>query len=62
MKTAIIANSQHMAHDEPSHVERAARLLAIGAALDASGLRPDLLALAPEPASEAQLRAVHQST
>lgn len=60
MPTAIIANPQHAAHDDPDHVERAARLHAIHAALDASGLRPNLVELAPRPADEAQILAVHR--
>src|SRR5437899_3247122 len=60
MTTAIITNPRHAPHDEPSHVERAVRLHAIEAALDASGLRADLVELAARPASEAQILAVHQ--
>ncbi|MFN8501116.1 histone deacetylase [Kouleothrix sp.] len=59
MTTAVSFNTQHEGHDEPSHVERKTRLQAIEAALDASGLRPDLLELPAEPASEAQILAVH---
>jgi acetoin utilization deacetylase AcuC-like enzyme len=60
MPTAIITNPRHAAHDEPRHVEQAARLAAIQAALDASGLRGDLLELAPQPANEQQILAVHE--
>lgn len=60
MKTAITTNPRHTAHDEPRHVERAGRMQAITAALDASGLRPDLLEIEPRPASEPQIRAVHE--
>jgi acetoin utilization deacetylase AcuC-like enzyme len=60
MTTAIITNPQHAAHDEPRHVEQAARLAAIEAAIDASGLRADLLELAPQPAGERQILAVHE--
>jgi acetoin utilization deacetylase AcuC-like enzyme len=59
MTTAIITNPRHADHDNPQHPERAARVRAIEAALDASGLRADLVALEPHPASEAQLLAVH---
>ncbi|HET9223333.1 MAG TPA: histone deacetylase, partial [Roseiflexaceae bacterium] len=45
---------------EPRHVEHAARLTAIEAAIDASGLRADLLELAPYPATEQQILAVHE--
>jgi acetoin utilization deacetylase AcuC-like enzyme len=60
MTTAIVYNPLQAAHDEPSFVECAARMDAILAALDASGLRTDLLELAAQPASEAQMLAVHQ--
>jgi acetoin utilization deacetylase AcuC-like enzyme len=60
MTTAIINNPLHAAHDEPSHVECAARMDAIAAALDKSGLRADLVELAAQPASETQILAVHQ--
>src|SRR5438093_2375508 len=60
MTTAIITNPRHAPHDEPSHIERAVRLQTIEAALDASGLRADLVELAARPASEAQILAVHQ--
>ena len=60
MTTAIINNPLQAAHDEPSHVERAARMDAIMAALDTSGLRADLIELAAQPASAAQILAVHE--
>jgi acetoin utilization deacetylase AcuC-like enzyme len=60
MTTAIITNPAHAAHDEPQHVEQATRLTAIQTALDASGLRADLLELAPHPVSEQQILAVHE--
>ncbi len=60
MTTAIITSPVQAAHDEPSHVERAARLRAFEAALDASGLRRDLVDLAPQPAADQQILAVHQ--
>src|SRR5689334_19361530 len=60
MTTAIITNPLHAAHDEPSHVEVAARLNAIAAALDKSGLRADLPELAAQPIGEAQILAVHE--
>jgi acetoin utilization deacetylase AcuC-like enzyme len=60
MATAIVYNPLQAAHDEPSHVECAARLDAIAAALNTSGLRADLVELAAQPASEAQILAVHE--
>jgi len=59
MATAIITNPAHGAHDHAEHVEQAARLRAIEQAIDASGLRPALLEIAPQPASMAQILAVH---
>jgi acetoin utilization deacetylase AcuC-like enzyme len=60
MTTAIITNPDQAAHDEPRHVEQAARLAAIKTALDASGLRANLVELAPQLASEQQILAVHE--
>jgi len=60
MTTAITTNPRHAAHDNPRHVEQAARLAAIDAAIDASGLRSVLFELAPKPASERQILAVHE--
>lgn len=59
MTTAILLNPRQAEHDEPRHPERAARLHAVEAALDASGLYSALLVLDPEPASGAQLTRVH---
>ena len=59
MTTAILSDPRHAAHTDPAHVERAERLWAIDAALDAAGLRPDLLALAPRVATRPELEAVH---
>jgi acetoin utilization deacetylase AcuC-like enzyme len=59
MPTAIVTNPQHAAHDDPDHVEQAARLHAIMDAIERSGLRRDLLELAPLPASESQILAAH---
>src|SRR5687768_6614264 len=60
MTTAIINNPLQAAHDEPSHVECAARMDAIMTALGTSGLRANLVELVPQPASEVQILAVHQ--
>lgn len=59
MTTAILTDSRYASHTYPGHVERAERLLAIDKALDASGLRSDLLSLSPRVATEAELTAVH---
>ena len=60
MTTAIINNPLQATHDEPSHVERAARLDAIAVALYQSGLHADLVELSAQSASEAQILAVHE--
>jgi acetoin utilization deacetylase AcuC-like enzyme len=59
MATAISSSPVHAAHDDPEHVEQAARLAAINAAIDASGLRHSLLELAPRAASMEQILAAH---
>jgi acetoin utilization deacetylase AcuC-like enzyme len=59
MTTAISTNPSQAVHDEPRHVERAARMRAVDQALDASGLRAQLAVLAPYLADEAAIRAVH---
>lgn len=59
MTTAIITNPAQAAHDEPRHVERAARMRAIERALDASGLRSALMTIAARHATESEIRAVH---
>jgi acetoin utilization deacetylase AcuC-like enzyme len=59
MSTAIISSPLHAAHDDPEHVEQAARLVAIEAAIDRSGLRSDLLELAPRAATPEQILAAH---
>src|SRR5262245_51699627 len=59
MSTAIVSSQLHTAHDDPEHVEQAARLAAINAAIDASGLRPDLLELTPRTATSEQILAAH---
>ena len=59
MTTAIVTNPRQSDHDEPRHVEQAARLAAIENALDVSGLRSEVLQLEPKPASEQQILAVH---
>jgi acetoin utilization deacetylase AcuC-like enzyme len=61
MTTAIITNPVQAAHDEPRHVERAARLRVIEHALHESGLLPRLSVLPAREATEAEIRAVHSS-
>lgn len=59
MTTAILTDERHVAHTDPTHVERAERLVAINEALDDSGLRSSLLALPPIAPPESVLEAVH---
>jgi acetoin utilization deacetylase AcuC-like enzyme len=59
MPIAVITSAEYLKHDEPSHPEHAGRLRAIEKALDSSGLRSRLLALAPRPAAVEELTAVH---
>ena len=59
MATAISINRSHVAHDDPEHVEQAARLHAIHQAIEASGLRHALIELGAMPASIAQITAAH---
>jgi|HigsolmetaAR201D_1030396.scaffolds.fasta_scaffold18727_2 acetoin utilization deacetylase AcuC-like enzyme len=61
MTTAFITNPNQADHDDPSHVERAARIAAILAALDESGLRSELHELVAEPATDQQILAVHSA-
>jgi acetoin utilization deacetylase AcuC-like enzyme len=60
MTTAVVFNPAQAAHSEPSHPERAERLAAVAAALDASGLRSALVALDAPPAAVQQIEAAHQ--
>jgi acetoin utilization deacetylase AcuC-like enzyme len=59
MTTAILSDPRYASHDNPAHVERAERMRVIEQALDASGLLPQLLALAPRIAAYEELAAVH---
>jgi acetoin utilization deacetylase AcuC-like enzyme len=59
MTTAILSDPRHAAHTDPMHVERAERLRAIDAAIDAAELREELRELAPREAARAELEAVH---
>jgi len=59
MSVAIITSSEYLKHDEPGHPEHAGRLRAIEKALDDSGLRPRLKAIAPRPATVEELTTVH---
>lgn len=59
MTTALLRSNLHQQHDEPRHVEQAARLVAIERAIDAAGLNGQLVEITPRPAREAQIRAVH---
>jgi acetoin utilization deacetylase AcuC-like enzyme len=62
MTTAIVTDARYLAHNDPVHVECADRLVAINRALDESGLRDELLALAPRAATQSELQAVHSKS
>jgi acetoin utilization deacetylase AcuC-like enzyme len=59
MSTTIVTSPLHAAHDDSEHVEQAARLAAIDAAIDACMLRPHLLELTPSAATPEQVLAAH---
>lgn len=59
MTTALLISSEHSIHDEPRHVERAARLQAIESALAESGLLTDVMKIAPGYAEDKHILAVH---
>lgn len=59
--TVILTDPRFDAHDWHGHVEVAARLVAVRRALDASGLHGDLHHLAPAPAPDQALEAVHSA-
>ncbi len=61
MTSAYLTHSQFTAHDFPRHPEHAGRIRAIWQQLEAQGLTGQLLSIAPEPASGAQIRAVHSA-
>ena len=61
MTSAYLTHSQFTAHDFPRHPEHAGRIRAIWQQLEAQGLTEQLLSIAPEPASDAQIRAVHSA-
>lgn len=59
MSTALLTNPIQASHNEPRHVERAARLRAIEMALTEAGLYERVLLGTAMPATEAQILAVH---
>ena len=59
MTTALIRTTSHTQHDEPRHVEQAARLVAVEQALAASGLMAQAQVSVAKPAREQSIRAVH---
>lgn len=61
MTTAYLTHNQFTAHDYPRHPEHAGRIQAIWQQLEAQGLTEQLLPIAPAPASDAQIRAVHSA-
>lgn len=59
MTTALFRTLDHIQHDEPRHVEQAARLIAVEQALEASGLMAQAHVAVARPAREKFIRAVH---
>ena len=59
MTTAVFRTTSHTHHDEPRHVEQAARLFAVEQALEASGLMVLAQVAVARPAHERDIRAVH---
>ncbi len=59
MSTACLYSPVFLEHKEQGHPESPERLEAIMAALDETGLQARLTALAPVPATEEQIQAVH---
>lgn len=61
MTTALFHTPSHIQHDDPSHVEQAARLIAVEQALAASGLIALAQVAVARPAREQAIRAVHSA-
>ncbi len=59
MTTAYITDSRVQVHTLEGHIENAARLAAVQARLAADPIATELLALTPEPVSDAQILSVH---
>ena len=59
MTTACVTHPSFTEHDFPRHPEHAGRIQAVWSALQAAGLTDQLLQLAPPPATDEQILAVH---
>ena len=59
MTTACVTHPSFTEHDFPRHPEHAGRIQAVWSALEAAGLTDQLLQLAPPPATDEQILAVH---
>lgn len=59
MVTVCVTHPRFVEHDFPRHPEHAGRIRAVWNALDDAGLSRSLLPLLPQPASDAQILAVH---
>ena len=59
MTTAYLTHELFTAHDFPRHPEHAGRIEAVWRQLEAQGLMDKLLSIKPNPASDAQILAVH---
>ncbi len=58
--TGLLFDERFLEHDDPTHFESAARLRAINALLDRSGIRSELMPLMVRPATEQEITAVHE--
>ncbi len=59
MTSACVTHPSFTEHDFPRHPEHAGRIQAVWSALEAAGLAHQLLELAPAPATDEQILAVH---
>jgi len=62
MTIACLTHPSFTEHDFPRHPEHAGRIQAVWSALQAAGLADQLLQLAPAPATDEEILAVHSAT
>ncbi|MCY4070270.1 MAG: histone deacetylase [Chloroflexi bacterium] len=62
MTTAYLTHLSFTEHDFPRHPEHAGRIQAVWSALEKAGLADQLLQLAPAPATDEEILAVHSAT
>lgn len=61
MKTGLVYDPIYLEHDTGEHVENASRLVEVVALLEKSGVKQQLVALPPQPASIEELSLVHSA-